>query len=139
MLTQVISSHRYVMSKQFKPNKINRSTSPATSWLERSQVHGVGSNYQKQPTVIPRIVVATTILFLGLRCDTYSRETTIQGRKLFFRSVQMYVNNLNCCRKLVLDICYEANLKLKLHTILFKITNNTVKKIIHLSRICLLS
>ena len=35
-------------------------------------------------TVFPRIVVATTILFLGLRCDNYSRETTIQGRKLLF-------------------------------------------------------
>ena len=37
-----------------------------------------------QPTAFPRIVVATTILFLGLRCDNYSRETTIQGRKLLF-------------------------------------------------------
>ena len=35
-------------------------------------------------TVFPRIVVVTTILFLGLRCDNYSRETTIQGRKLLF-------------------------------------------------------
>ena len=35
-------------------------------------------------TVFPRIVVATTILFWKLRCDKYSRETTIQGRKLLF-------------------------------------------------------
>ena len=35
-------------------------------------------------TVFPRIVVATTILFLGLRCDNYSRETTVQRRKLLF-------------------------------------------------------
>ena len=35
-------------------------------------------------TVFPQIVVATTILFLRLRCDKYSREETIQRRKLLF-------------------------------------------------------
>ena len=39
--------------------------------------------YKIPPTVFPGIVVATTILFWGSWCDNYSRETTIQGRKLF--------------------------------------------------------
>ena len=33
-------------------------------------------------TVFPRIVSAETILFWKLDCDHYSREETIQGRKL---------------------------------------------------------
>ena len=37
-----------------------------------------------QYTVFPRIVVATTILFWRVGCDNYSRETTIQRRKLLF-------------------------------------------------------
>ena len=52
-------------------------------------------------TVFPRIVVATTILFLWLGCDNYSRETTIQRRKLLisflFGWCTMYnLPNLNC-------------------------------------------
>ena len=35
------------------------------------------------PTVFPRIVSAETILFWKLKCGKYSREETIQGRKLF--------------------------------------------------------
>ena len=34
-------------------------------------------------TVFPRIVSAETILFWKLKCGNYSREETIQGRKLF--------------------------------------------------------
>ena len=33
-------------------------------------------------TVFPRIVSAETILFWKLKCGNYSREETIQGRKL---------------------------------------------------------
>ena len=32
-LTQVSSSHCYVLSRQFKPSKINQTTSPAANWL----------------------------------------------------------------------------------------------------------
>ena len=38
--------------------------------------------FRTRGTLFPRIVVGTTILFLGFRCDNYSRETIIQGRKL---------------------------------------------------------
>ena len=34
--------------------------------------------------VFPQIVSAETILFWKLDCGKYSREETIQGRKLFF-------------------------------------------------------
>ena len=39
-------------------------------------------------TVFPRIVSAETILFWKLGCGKYSREETIQGRKLLFLSFQ---------------------------------------------------
>ena len=35
-------------------------------------------------TVFPRIVSAETIVFWKLKCGNYSKEETIQGRKLFF-------------------------------------------------------
>jgi hypothetical protein len=35
-------------------------------------------------TVFPRIVSAETILFWKLKCGKYSREESIQGRKLLF-------------------------------------------------------
>ena len=35
-------------------------------------------------TVFPRIVSAETILFWNLECGNYSKEETIQGRKLLF-------------------------------------------------------
>ena len=53
-------------------------------------------------TVFPQIVVATTILFWGSWCDNYSRETTIQGRKLLFSWVDSRIYNLNYCRMPVL-------------------------------------
>ena len=42
-----------------------------------------GKKPQKVNTVFPRIVSVETILFWKLRCDKYSREETIQRRKLF--------------------------------------------------------
>ena len=40
-------------------------------------------DFNKKPvTVFPRIVSAETILFWKLDCGNYSREETIQGRKL---------------------------------------------------------
>ena len=39
-------------------------------------------NYKIINTVFPRIVSAETILFWKLDCGNYSREETIQGRKL---------------------------------------------------------
>ena len=41
------SSHRYVQSRQFKPNKINQSTSPAANCLERKHryMQQVAINY----------------------------------------------------------------------------------------------
>ena len=33
-------------------------------------------------TVFPHIIAAATILFWNLRCGNYSKEETIQGRKL---------------------------------------------------------
>ena len=56
---------------------------------------------RKMTTIFPRIVVGTTILFLRLGCDNYSRETTIQRRKLlisFFLGGVQCVHKLNCCR-----------------------------------------
>ena len=40
--------------------------------------------YKYVLTVFPRIVSAETILFWKLECGNYSREETIQGRKLLF-------------------------------------------------------
>jgi len=40
--------------------------------------------FWKKYTVFPRIVSAETILFWKLECGKYSREGTIQERKLFF-------------------------------------------------------
>ena len=53
-------------------------------------------------TVFPRIVSAETILFWKLDFDHYSREETIQGRKLFFYftfCIQFYFPPLNNGRK----------------------------------------
>ena len=47
-------------------------------FIREMRVDDLGFRY----TVFPRIVVATTILFLGFDCDNYSKATTIQGRKL---------------------------------------------------------
>ena len=49
-------------------------------------------------TVFPRIVSAETILFWKLECSKYSREETIQGRKLLFSSCFVSIHNLNTCR-----------------------------------------
>ena len=49
-------------------------------------------------TVFPRIVSAETILFWKLKCGNYSREETIQGRKLFFFYFSVRIHNLNSCR-----------------------------------------
>ena len=49
-------------------------------------------------TVFPRIVSAETILFLNLWCDNYSREESIQRRKLLFSYFFVGIHNLNCCR-----------------------------------------
>ena len=48
-------------------------------------------------TVFPRIIVATTILFLRFRCDNYSRETTIQRRKLLISFFLGDVHKFNYC------------------------------------------
>ena len=50
-------------------------------------------------TVFPRIVSAETILFWKLDCDHYSREETIQGRKLIFYSTFCTFSPLNNGRK----------------------------------------
>ena len=53
-------------------------------------------------TVFPRIVSAETILFRKLECGNYSREETIQGRKLlfsYFFEAETILGNLNSCRK----------------------------------------
>ena len=41
-------------------------------------------NWENLNTVFPRIVSAETILFWMLECGKYSREETIQGRKVLF-------------------------------------------------------
>jgi hypothetical protein len=61
----------YVLSKLLK--------CLCTLYLKKSKVE----TYFTYP-VFPRIVVATTILFWRVGCDNYSRETTIQRRKLLF-------------------------------------------------------
>ena len=55
-------------------------------------------------TVFPRIVVATTILFLSFGCDNYSRETTIQRRKLLLSFFLGGLHTLNCCRTMYICI-----------------------------------
>ena len=49
-------------------------------WAQSAKELGIPPDFRT--TVFPRIVVATTILFWRLWCDNYSRETTIQRRKL---------------------------------------------------------
>ena len=81
---------------QFSCNKIQKkkkSTVTAFKWYCRV----INSQERKLCNVFPRIVVATTILFWGSWCDNYSRETTIQGRKLLFSWVVSGIYNLNCC------------------------------------------
>ena len=39
--------------------------------------------FKLKSTVFPHIIAAATILFWNLRCGNYSREETIQRRKLF--------------------------------------------------------
>ena len=55
-------------------------------------------------TVFPRIIVATTILFLRFRCDNYSRETTIQRRKLLISFFLGGIHNLNCCHTMYVKV-----------------------------------
>ena len=51
----------------------------------KGNVAGMVHNFQiYQITVFPHIVAAATILFWKLECGNYSREESIQGRKLFF-------------------------------------------------------
>ena len=49
-------------------------------------------------TVFLRIVSAETILFWKLDCGKYSREETIQGRKLLIYCFFLSIHNLNTCR-----------------------------------------
>ena len=55
-----------------------------TNWNSKFKKLFIFRKCTHSVTVFPRIVVATTNLFLSLRCDNYSRETTIQERKLLF-------------------------------------------------------
>ena len=50
--------------------------------------------FKKIYTVFPRIVSAETILFWKLECGKYSREETIQGRKLLFSYFSYYIRRL---------------------------------------------
>ena len=60
-------------------------------------------------TVFPRIVSAETILFWKLKCGNYSREETIQRRKLLFSYISVRIHNLNSCRMLHTYALYLTN------------------------------
>ena len=49
-------------------------------------------------TVFPRIVSAETILFGKLQCGNYSKEETIQGRKVLICCFFVSIYDLNTCR-----------------------------------------
>ena len=57
-----------------------------------------------QLTVFLQIVVATTILSWGFGCDNYSRETTIQRRKLLISFFLGGIHNLNCCHTMYVKV-----------------------------------
>ena len=58
------------------------------SWLDpflknvKTNTNKLHTTYHNLRTVFPHIVAAATILFWKLECGNYSKEETIQGRKL---------------------------------------------------------
>ena len=75
-----VNKHNFSWEKHFCSYEICRSMiSNVNICLQNSRSWRWLSN-----TVFPRIVVATTILFWRVGYENYSRETTIQRRKLLF-------------------------------------------------------
>ena len=80
-----VSKNRFlqtIFNEDLNMGSETRKRTPTLSSQFKKSLESLMNTLGESSTVFPHIVAAATILFWNLRCGNYSREETIQGRKL---------------------------------------------------------